>query len=322
MFQHSHISQAMTLDTTSSNSTTTTTTTTAAAATVADPSFSFSFSTPLPSRYSLRHVTLADRAVCLRLIAHSFMFHNAIDTPWREHVDNYQPLAACFFDHAMAPDTDNYSFVITDAVHSTPPSDTYNGSAEHDSDLAGLVRDTDVVGVVLCYDASRVADLDALRTHETFQHSQVSHDLYVLLDDLYQHDLRADPTHAHHAHYQPTLPGAQPSPPQPGTTIECFLLATNCQYRGERLASYLCQAVYQLGVRRGFQCLETVATHPATAHIFTALGGGRSVVTHRIRPSELWVVRKDGSRWQPWAEVKDDMVALHVPIARDEQAGV
>ena len=282
----------------------------------------FTFSPPLPSRYNLRHLTLADRPACIRVISHSFMFHNAIDTPWNEHVDSYHPLAAFFFDHAMAAGTDNYSFVITDMLSSKPPRSTCNGThaAGHDADVASLMRDTDIVGVVICYDASRIADLDSLRSHTSFMSSQVSHDLYVLLDTLYQNDLRADPAHLHHHRYQPTAPGAQPAAPQPGNTIECFLLATQCQYNGEKLASYLCQAVYQLGVARGFECLETVATHPATAHIFTQLGGGRTVVTHRIQPKELKVKRADGSEWQPWAEVRDDMVALHVPIARDNEA--
>jgi len=250
------------------------------------------------------------------------MFHNAIDTPWREHVDNYQPLAALFFDHAMAAplDTDNYSYVITDTQHSTPPHPySYSGQSEHGADLRRLSSETDIVAVVVCYDASRVADMDALRTHATFRHSQVSHDLFVLLDSLYQHDLRSHPTHPLHSHYQPTPPGGQPSAPPAGDTVECFLLAVQCQYSGERLASQLCQAVYQLGRQRGFRALETVATHPATAHIFMQLGMGRSVVTHRIRPSELSVKREDGSEWQPWADVKDDMVAIHVPIVPAEQ---
>ena len=276
---------------------------------------SFPSSPPLPARYRIRHMTAADRTACLRVIAHSFMFHNAIDTPWGEPVDNYQPLAALFFDHAMAAAPhDSFSFVITDTQAATPPNDTHSGNAEHDSDLHGL-GDTVIAGVVVCYDASRVADLDALRSNSTFQHSQVSHDLYVLLDSLYQHDLRAEPSHPLHSYYAPTAPGAQPSAPLPGDTVECFLLATKCQYGGERLASYLCEAVYASAQQRGYRCLETVATHPATAHIFHRLGGGRSVVTHRIQPSVLRVTRKDGSEWQPWKGVQDDMVAVHVPIA-------
>ena len=271
-----------------------------------------SFHTSAPVPLSHPTVTAADRSAVLRVIAHSYMFHNAIGTPWHEPVTNYHPLAALFFDHAMAVH-DNYTFVIIDTLPNTPPNNTNNGHTEHDSDWVQL-GDTDLAGVVLCYEASRVADLDVLRTHPTLQQSQVSHDLFVLLDDLYQHDLRADPYHPLHSRYQPTLPGAQPTAPPPGDTIECFLLATKCQYRGERLASYLCRAVYCLGQQRGYRCLETVATHPATAHIFVSSGGVRSVVTHRIKPSGLAVRRKDGSEWYPWADVKDDMVAVHVPI--------
>lgn len=301
---------------------------------------SLPFSRPLPARYRIRHVTTADRTACLRLISHSFMFHNAIDTPWHEPVDNYQPLAALFFDHAMADTTHNHSFVITDTHSAHPPHPpAHDDSSEHEADLLRLSNSTDIVGVVICYDASRVADMDTLRTHPSFSRSQVSHDLYVLLDSLYQHDLRADPAHPLHHYYQPTLPGGQPAAPAAGNTIECFLLATNCQYSGERLASYMCGAVYQLGQQCGYRALETVATHPATAHIFMQLGGGKSVVTHRIRPSELWVKRMDGasstgsssnggsssdsgssgSEWQPWVDVKDDMVAIHVPIVPAEQ---
>ena len=141
----------------------------------------------------------------------------------------------------------------------------------------------------MCYDASRVADLDSLRSHPTFPQSQVSLDLTVLLDTLYQHDLRADPTHPLHADYQRTVAGGQPAAPPAGDTIEVFLLATKCQYQGERLASCLCQAVYWLGQQRGVRFIDTVATHPATAHIFTQLGRGNSVVTHRIQPKELSV---------------------------------
>ena len=274
---------------------------------------SFSFSPPLPSRYRIRHVTSADRSACVRIIAHAFMYHNAVDVVHHEPSAVYLPIASLVFDHCMN-ESPNLSFLLTDSQHTLPPAtattavDTSH-TVNHDADRDSL-HDTDVVACILNYDAARSPDLQSLRSDPVHSQARLAVD-FNLFNTLYQSDVRTNPPAA---------------PSHTGHTIDCFYLAVKCDHGGTGLARYLCRALYSEARRLGYKELETAATHPSTAHIFmTQLGQEKGavqgVVTHRLRPSELVVKREDGSEWRPWAALKDDVVCVQVPVEPEAAAG-
>ena len=263
-------------------------------------SLTFSTVPPLPSRYRLRHVTVGDRSACIRLIAHAFMYHNSVDVVHREPSAVYLPIASLVFDHCMT-DTQRLSFLITDSQHvvTTHTADASH-AVDHDADRTSL-DDTDVTAVILNYDASRSPDLESLANDPVHSQARLAVDR-ELFNKLYQSDVRTNP----------------PPPPPLGHTVECFYLAVKCDYGGSGLARHLCRVLYAEARRLGYRAVETSATHPATARIFltqlTDDGTALGEVTHRLRPSELVVKRDDGSEDRPWADVKEDMVCVSVPI--------
>ena len=274
-------------------------------------SLSFASLPPLPSRYRIRHVTTADRSACIRLIAHAFMYHNNVDVVHNEPSAVYLPIASLVFDHCMTQ-TQKLSFLITDTQHNIAPSTTGDTShtVDHDADRDSL-NNTDVAACILNYDAARWPDIESLRNDPVHSQARLAVD-YVLFNTLSQADLRPNPP---------------PAPTTVGHTVECFYLAVKCDYGGSGLARYLCRVLYSEARRLGYRALETSATHPATAHIFmTQLGAEegavQGVVTHRLKPSELVVKRDDGSEERPWADVKEDVVCVSVPIEHEgaEQA--
>lgn len=263
---------------------------------------------PLPSRYRIRHVTTADRMACVRLIAHAFMYHNTVDVVHKEPSAVYMPIASLVFDHCMK-ETHNLSYVITDTQHTTPTHHTPDTTHtyDHDADRDSLADDTSIAACVLNYDAMRAPPLELLGNDPVYSQARLAVD-YQLFQTLEKSDVRS-----------------QPPPPvsQPGHTMECFYLAVKCDHGGSGLARYLCRVLYSEARRLGYTALETSATHPATARIFLTQLGAAGEVTHRLRPSELVVKREDGSEEKPWADVKEDVVCVKVPIepAQNDSAG-
>ena len=136
-------------------------------------------------------------------------------------------------------------------------------------------------------------------------------DTFALFTQLRANDLRKSPTHPFHSLYS--------DPPEdtqwpPGEHLHVFLLATHHEYKGQRLASYLCQAAYYYAQQLGFESLHTEASHPATAHIFQSkpIPG---VVTHRVSPKDVLCKREDGTEWKRWEGLEGyDVVAVHATI--------
>lgn len=272
-------------------------------------SLAFPIFPPLPSRYRIRHVTTADRSACIRLIAHSFMYHNNVDVVHREPSAVYLPIAALVFDHCIQH-TQHLCFLITDTQHTTTNTADTSHIVDHDADRTSL-DDTDTAACILNYDAAHSPDLDSLRSNAVYSRARLAVD-FTLFNTLYQSpDLRTNP----------------PPPPHPtsaGHTVDCFFLAVKCDQVGRGLARYLCRVLYSEAARLGYRELETSATHPATARIFLhqLADGVEGVVTRRLKPSEVVVKREDGSEERPWADVKDDVVCVSVTIEaeRSEQA--
>ena len=257
---------------------------------------------PLPSRYSLRHVTIADRSACVRLIAHAFMYHNTVDIVHNEPSAVYMPIASLIFDHCMK-ETHNLSFLITDTLHTVShPTAVTTHTVNHDADRDSL-HDTDIAACILNYDAARHPPLDSLQNDPVHSRARLAVD-YVLFNTLTQSDVRTNPP---------------PPVASLGHTVECFYLAVKCDHGGSGLARYLCRVLYSEARRLGYRALETSATHPATARIFLQqLGGAEGAVqgevTHRLTPSSLVVKRDDGTEERPWAAVKDDVVCVSVCV--------
>ena len=82
--------------------------------------FNFPFDPPLPERYTVRLLQPTDRAVCLRLICHSFAYHNAVDSAYGLPASSFAPVMGLLVDHCIPH---NLSFVILDTQHTprTPP---------------------------------------------------------------------------------------------------------------------------------------------------------------------------------------------------------
>ena len=276
----------------------------------------FPFDPPLSPRYSIRFLQASDRAVCVRLISHSFMYHNPVDVAYRRPSSGYDAVTAMIFDHCLPH---HLSFAIVDneyrAKQGRQEADAASSSSapsphervDHDADRDADVLDTPVAGVIINHDACWRVDWSALRSSPT---PSPMADTFALFAQLRAHDLRKEPSHPFHSLYSdPPVDTQWPA----GEHLHVFLLATRCAYKGERLASYLCQASYYWARQMGFESLHTEASHPATAHIFmkAPING---VVTHRYAPRELVSTGEDGKEYRRWEGAEEDVVAVHASI--------
>ena len=229
---------------------------------------------------------------------------------------------------------DKLSFVLLDRQHTATQPDsihTHNGSAafeaaakdeghlhwpvaehDHEADLSS-VDESAIVGVILNNDGSR--QLQWPREDPAFKEAMAWSDDFLLWTKLYgECDLRADPAHPLHRLYQPATTPAAPPPWRKGEHVHCFLLATHCRCKGERLASYLTQALYYHAQRLGFSSMHVEASHPATAHLFQSGVMSHGVVTHRVAPKDVVKKLDSGEEQRRWAVLADDVVAVHVEI--------
>ena len=259
-------------------------------------------------------------------------YHNPIDLVYKLPSSKYALACALMWEHCWP---DALSFVILDRQHTaTQPNSahSHNGAAaaeaaagederhfhwpvaehDHEADLAS-VDESAIVGVILNNDGSR--QLQWPREDPAFKEAMSWSDDFLLWTTLYgEGDLRADPTHPLHRLYQPATTPAAPPRWRKGEHVHCFLLATHCRCRGERLASYLTQALYYHAQRLGFSSMHVEASHPATAHLFQSGVMSRGVVTHRVAPSAVVKKLDSGEEQRRWAALADDVVAVHVEI--------
>ena len=283
----------------------------------------FPFSPPLPSRYTIRPVQASDRAACCRLLCHQFMYHNAVDAVYKLPSLSYEVPFHLMWEHCWP---DKLSFVIVDTQHNTsPPTADHSTQAaderhvhwpvtehDHEADVATL-DDSNIAGVILNNDGSR--QLPWPREEPEFKAAMAWSDDYLLWTQLYHNgDLRVDASHPLHHLYQPiTTPSAPPSH-RKGEHAHCFLLGVHCRYHGERLASYLTQALYYHARRLGYESMHVEASHPATAHLFQSGVMSNGIVTHRTAPSTVVKKTEGGEEQRRWAVLNDDVVVVYVTI--------
>ena len=256
------------------------------------------------------------------------MYHNAVDMVYKLPASSYELPVNMIWQHCWP---DKLSFVIVDQQHHhhipthQPTTTSHSTAADHDgqlhwpvtehdhtADLATL-DDSAIVGVILNNDGSR--QLQWQRDDPAFKQAMAWSDDWLLWGQLYgQGDLRTNPTHPLHHQYRP--PTTPPSPPthRKGEHVHCFLLAVNCGYRGQRLASYLTQALYYHAQRLGYQHMHVEASHPATAHLFQSGMMAHGIVTHRVAPSSVVKTVEGGEELRRWEALTDDVVAVYVDI--------
>ena len=258
----------------------------------------------------MRFLLPTDRAACIPLICHSFMYHNSIDSVYHYTTSAFTALYAAFFDHCLSQ---QLSFVIEDSEFPTQQAaaqafpdwdpETDEQQLDHDAHLQRV--QSAIVGVVLNHDASRRFDWSRLRRQDHLN------DTFAVFQQMGANDLRASPSHPLHRLYHP--PPYEPSYAA-GTNLHCFILVTSCQHQKQKLAAYLSAATYHYARQLGFDCLHVEATHPATLRIFTAAPLMRGIVTHRIRLSDVVNKTEDGKEWRRWADDDSEISVVHVDI--------
>jgi hypothetical protein len=255
----------------------------------------------------MRFLQPTDRAACVPLICHSFMYHNSVDAVYNYATSAFASIYGGIFDHCL---TQQLSFVIEDCEflrQQQPAFPDWNYEKEeqpldHDAHLQRV--QSAIVGVVLNHDSSHRLDWSRLGPCDHLK------DTFAVFHQLGANDLRASPSHPLHRLYHP--PPYEPTH-APGTSLHCFILVTDCQHKQQKLAAYLSAATYYYGRQLGFDSLRVEATHPATLRIFTA-PPMRGVVTHRVRLSDVVNTTEDGKEWKRWAAVDDEVSVVHVDI--------
>ena len=281
---------------------------------------SFPFSPPLPSRYTIRPIQASDRAACARLLCHAFMFHNPVDLVYKLPSSSYELPFSLMWEHCWP---DRLSFVIVDQQHERAHTNGITAVDEqhmhwsvtehdHEADVATL-DESDIVGVILNNDGSR--QLQWPRDDPAFKAAMAWSDDWLLWTQLYhQCDLRVNSSHPLHHLYQPITTPAAPPLYRRGEHVHCFLLGTHCRCKGERLASYLTQALYLHAQRLGYESMHVEASHSATAHLFQSGLMSHGIVTHRVAPKDVIKKSGGGEEYRRWETLTDDVVVVYVKI--------
>ena len=253
------------------------------------------------------------------------MYHNPIDVVYKLSSSRYELPFNLMWEHCWP---DKLSFVIIDQQHKpTQAEHTANNHTtedneqrlhwpvtehDHEADLATL-DESNICGVILNNDGSR--QLQWPRDDPTFKEAMSWSEDWLLWTHLYQQcDLRIDPSHPLHHLYQPTTTPAVPPRYRKGEHAHCFLLGVNCRYNGERIASYLTQALYYHAQRLGYESMHVEASHPATAHLFQSGVMSHGIVTHRVAPKEIVKKLEEGGEQRRWEALTGDVMSIYVKI--------